>query len=120
MIDKQYAITLPQEPCIYIFKQQGKPIYIGKSVGIRTRILSHLAQASLSQKEKAIIEQADSIECTTTLSNFDAILLEAELIKKYQPKYNVSWKDNKNYLYIKITTKDRYPKIYPVRRENDR
>ena len=120
MIDKQYAITLPQEPGIYIFKQQGKPIYIGKSVGIRTRILSHLAQASLSQKEKAIIEQADSIECTTTLSNFDAILLEAELIKKYQPKYNVSWKDNKNYLYIKITTKDRYPKIYPVRRENDR
>ena len=119
MIVKSMALKLPQEPGIYIFKKQGKPIYIGKSISIRSRVLSHLAQAVLSVKEAAIINSADSIETHTTLSNFDAILLEADFIKKYKPKYNVSWKDDKNYLYIKITTKDTYPKIFPVRKEQD-
>jgi excinuclease ABC subunit C len=119
MITKEIALSMPLEPGIYIFKKNNKPIYIGKSISIRTRILSHLAQAALSEKERAIIEQSDSLDYQTTLSNFDAILLEAELIKKFRPKYNVSWKDDKNYLYIKITTQETYPKIYPVRKEDD-
>lgn len=119
MITKEMAQEMPVEPGVYIFRKNGVPIYIGKSVNIKTRVLSHLAQARISQKENAIIENADKLDSQTTLSNFDAILLEAELIKKYRPKYNVSWKDDKNYLYIKITTHEKYPKIYPVRKEND-
>ncbi len=119
MITKEMALDMPIEPGIYIFKKEGTPIYIGKSVNIKARVLSHLAQSHISPKENAIVENADSLDFQTTLSNFDAILLEADLIKKYRPKYNVSWKDDKNYLYIKITSNEKYPKIYPVRKEND-
>lgn len=119
MITKEIAQKMPIEPGVYIFMKNSVPIYIGKSVNIRSRVLSHLAQSNLLPKENAIVQNANSLDFKTTLSNFDAILLEAELIKKYRPKYNVSWKDDKNYLYIKITTNEQYPKIYPVRKEND-
>lgn len=119
MIQKADVDDLPTESGVYIFSKAGKPIYIGKSVNIKTRVLSHIRQASLSQKEDAIVSQADNVKAIVTLSNFDAILLEAELIKRHRPKYNVVWKDDKNYLYIKITVGDTYPKIFPVRNEND-
>lgn len=119
MIHIKNAHTLPDQPGVYLFKKGDLPVYIGKSVNIRTRVKSHIAQAKLSKKEAAIVETADSIDYRTTLNNFDALILEAELIRKYKPKYNVQWKDDKNYLYIKITVGDTYPKIYPVRLEDD-
>ncbi len=118
MITKENIQALPSLPGVYIFFQRNIPLYIGKSVNIKVRVRSHVAQASLSKKEKLIIESSDRIEALETFSNFDALLLEAKLIREHKPKYNVIWKDDKNYLYIKVTKHDTYPKISVVRKEN--
>src|SRR3990167_9356133 len=119
MITVSKIELLPSKSGVYIFEKNNTPIYIGKSVNIRTRVRTHIAQAQLSRKEAAIISQSNSIRAITTLSNFDALILEADLIRKYQPKYNVIWKDDKNYLYRKVTIRDACPKILSVRKEND-
>ena len=119
MITLKDADSLPDQPGVYFFNVKGIPHYIGKSVNIRARVKSHIHQAKLSHKERAIVELADSITYDVTLSNFDALIHEAHLIQKFQPKYNVSWKDDKNYLYLKITVKDLLPRCSPVRKEND-
>lgn len=117
MITLEDAQGFPDQPGIYFFRTGDTPIYIGKSINIRARVKSHISQAKLSKKELAIVSQADNVQCMTTLNNFDALLLEAQMIQKHKPQYNVLWKDDKHFLYIKITMGDRYPKIYPVRKE---
>lgn len=119
MITKKDIDDTPATTGVYLFYQGKTPIYIGKAVNIKARLISHIRNATLDNKEQAIISQADSIQLKTTLSEFDALLLEAQLIKKYRPKYNISWKDDKSYLYIKITVKEMFPKINVVRAEND-
>ncbi len=111
--------TLPTNSGVYLFYQNNQPIYVGKAINLKARILYHFQDAKYDSKEKIIVEKADKIKTITTSGDLSAILFEAELIKKYQPKYNVRWKDDKNFLYIKITIKDKYPKILTVRKEND-
>lgn len=115
---KEQINTLPSTIGVYLFVKNGKIQYIGKSVNIKARILSHLENAKVSTKEAAIIN-ADTIRYVVTDSEFKALLLEADLIQKHHPKYNVIWKDDKSYLYIKITVKDEFPKLFPVRKEDD-
>jgi len=110
---------IPSTSGVYIFSQNGTPIYIGKATNLKARLLSHLRNALTDAKESKIISNATKLDIHQTLSDFNAILLEADLIRKYKPKYNVSWKDDKSFLYIKIPFKDTYPKISIVRREVD-
>jgi excinuclease ABC subunit C len=118
-INKKTINGLPSFSGVYIFWQKNQPLYIGKAVNLKARILSHWQNAKLDLKEKLILEKSDRIETLTTQSEFQAVLLEAELIKKYQPKYNVRWRDDKNFLYIKITVKEKFPKVLVVRKEDD-
>lgn len=104
---------------VYVYKKGKEILYIGKSINIKARILSHRENAKLDQKESLIVNGADTIECYLTDSDFNAILLESELIRKLRPKYNVRWKDDKSFLYLKITTKETWPKLYAVRNEDD-
>lgn len=115
---KEQIDRLPSTTGVYLFVKNGKIQYIGKSVNIKARVLSHLENAKMSVKEAAIVH-ADTIRYVVTDSEFKALLLEADLIQKHHPKYNVIWKDDKSYLYIKITVKDEFPKLFPVRKEND-
>lgn len=105
---------------IYIFKDHQTPIYIGKSVNIRARLKSHFENARIDAKEKSIIDASTRIEYIVTDSEFKALLLESKCIQKFKPKYNVRWRDDKSFLYIKITIKDTYPKILITRRETDK
>lgn len=107
---------LPSTTGIYIFKKGPSLLYVGKSVNIKARVKSHIENAKIDQKESLIVHGSDSIEWKVTDSEFKALLLEAELIQKYHPKYNVIWRDNKSYLYIKVTVHEDYPKILLVRR----
>jgi len=111
---------LPTTNGIYIFKYKKKPIYIGKSVNIKARIKSHIENAKNDAKERAIVETADELEYIVTDSEFKALLLESKLIQKHKPKYNVRWRDDKSYLYIKVTKKDPYPKFFITRKEDDK
>lgn len=111
---------LPSTNGVYVFYSHNVPVYIGKSVNIKARVKSHIENAKKDQKEKAIIESSDEIKYHITDSEFSALLLESQMIQKYKPKYNVRWRDDKSYLYIKITVKDKYPKIFITRRENSK
>lgn len=119
MITKESVQNLPTNAGIYIFRKEGIPIYIGKSINIKGRVLSHIMAAELSKKEELIVTEADTIEGHSTVSEFDALILEAKLIKKHRPKYNVIWKDGKHFLYIKITRHETYPKVSLARAEDD-
>ncbi|GAB4218850.1 MAG: excinuclease ABC subunit UvrC [Candidatus Microgenomates bacterium] len=118
MIDESKINNLPSSIGIYLFKKRNEILYIGKSVNIKARVKSHLENAKLNKKEYLIVSQADKIETITVDSEFEALVLESKLIKKYHPKYNIIWKDDKSYLYIKITANDRYPKIFLTRKHD--
>jgi len=109
---------LPSTPGVYIFKKKGEPIYIGKSINIKARVKSHYENAKTNNKERALTDNADQIKTIIVSSEFEALLLESTLIRKYRPRYNKIWKDDKHYLYIRITLKEKYPKVAPVRKEN--
>lgn len=111
---------LPSTNGIYIFKSGKTPIYIGKSVNIKARVKSHFENAKKDEKERAIIENADKLDHIITDSEFKALILESKLIQKYLPKYNVQWRDDKSYLYIKATLSEKYPKFFITRREEDK
>ena len=119
MISYDTINSSPSTTGIYFLVNNHEIIYIGKAVNIKARLRSHWQNRLLDNKEKSILEESNKITFTTTISEFDAILLEAKLIKLHKPKYNVVWKDDKSFLYIKITVNDVYPKIYIVREEND-
>lgn len=119
MIQISQINKLPSTIGVYLFYQKDKPIYIGKSINVKARVRSHFQSAQLVAKERQIINFASRIKYFPTISEFDALLLEAKLIKKYEPKYNVILKDDKHYLYIKISISEEFPKVTAVRREND-
>lgn len=119
VINKARISKLPDTVGIYLFKQNNKILYIGKSVNIKARVFSHYQSAKLDSKENLIINSADKIDHIICDSEFKALLLEAKLIKKHRPKYNIIWKDDKSNLYIKIIKLDKYPKVFSVRSEND-
>lgn len=119
MISKKNIKDLPRSIGVYLFKKGKEVLYVGKSVDIYSRIASHLENAKINNKEKALIREAEKIEYQLVDSEFKALIIEAQLIKKYQPKYNSRWRDDKNFLWIKITVKEEFPKVYLVRKEND-
>jgi len=107
---RQKIKKLPQSPGVYIFKNSlDKILYIGKAKNIKKRVASHFsAKKSWPENFLDKINEIDYIECE---NEKQATLLEAELIKKYQPKYNIEWKDDKNYFFIGITKED-FPRIF--------
>ncbi len=111
---------VPTTNGIYMFRNDAEILYVGKSVNIRARVHSHIESAKISAKESGITGASTNIEYAVTDSEFNALLLESSLIQKYRPKYNVQWRDDKSYLYIKITTYDEYPKLFVVRKEREK
>jgi len=117
-LNRDSVNNLPATAGIYVFKTGRDIFYVGKSTNIRARVRSHIENAKADAKEKAIIEASKEIGYMIADSEFAALILESELIRRHKPKYNSRWRDDKSYIYIKVT-KETYPKIYPVRQEND-
>ncbi len=110
--------SLPGLPGVYIFKDQKHHIlYVGKAKSLKERLVSYLHPESLKTQEMA--ELAKFLEIIPVDNEIDALILEANLIKKYLPKYNVNFKDGKSYPFVKITWQDDYPKVYAVHRGLD-
>ena len=116
--------NLPHEPGIYLFYDIKKElIYVGKATDLKNRVGSYFSKTTpnpLLRKEgikrpiEQMIDEVKDIKYKQTDSVLEAILLEGEYIKKYQPKYNVDWKDDKSWNYI-IITKDDYPQVKTIR-----
>ena len=119
MISSEQIKQLPQTIGIYLFKKGKEYLYVGKSLNIRERVYNHKERANIDAKEKAIVENSDSLEHILCSSELHALVLESQLIQKYRPPYNIIWKDDKSYLYIKIPLQDSFPRISLVRREQD-
>ncbi|MFH1582274.1 MAG: GIY-YIG nuclease family protein [bacterium] len=100
---------LPKTPGVYIFYAKRDLLYIGKATDIKIRVKDHFQQPSY--RDNLFIDKVNKIGYIKTFSEIEALLLEAELIKKYNPKYNITWKDDKNYFYAGIT-KEEFPKVF--------
>lgn len=117
MINQSQIKNLPKTIGVYIFYNNKTPLYIGKALHIQVRIKSHIQNAKKDFKERAIVVKSNRIKTFQTQSEFNALLLEAELIKKYKPQYNSIWKDDKQYVYIKIDKSLEFPSVTLVRKE---
>ena len=103
----------PTSPGVYLMKdEQGRVIYIGKAVNLRSRAGSYFTEAAaLDRRTADLVNEIADIEYLETDSEVDALLLEARLIKDIQPKYNSELKDDKTFPYLEITTHEDFPRI---------
>lgn len=101
---KREITKLPDSPGVYVFSDaDGKIIYVGKSVSIKKRVSSYFQNKNLGPKTSLLTKKIANIEYIKVETEFEALLLEAELIRKNQPFFNFQAKDDKSPLYIKIT-----------------
>lgn len=104
----------PLQPGVYLMKdEQKKIIYIGKAVKLRNRVRSYFS-GEKDIKTRTLVHQIHSIDHIVTKSEYEALLLENNLIKKWNPRYNINLKDGKSYPVIRITS-DEYPRVFRTR-----
>jgi len=108
--------TLPANPGVYqYYDKEGKIIYVGKAKNLKKRVLSYFNKdTSLSGKVRVLVSRIHDIKWIVTDSESDALLLENNLIKEYQPKYNIMLKDDKTYPWICIKNEP-FPRVFPTR-----
>lgn len=103
---------LPQSSGVYIMKNnQGEVIYVGKAKKLKNRVKSYFDSSIKTKKTYALVSNIVDFDYILTKSEADAFSLENNLIKEYSPKYNILLKDDKNYPFLKITIKEKYPRI---------
>ena len=108
--------TLPHQPGVYqYFNANEKLIYVGKAKDIKKRVSSYFNKQHDYGKTRVLVKNIVSVKHIVVETENDALLLENNLIKKYQPKYNVLLKDDKSYPWICVK-KERFPRVFPTRR----
>lgn len=109
---------LPERSGVYLMKDNnGTVIYVGKAKILKNRVRQYFkSQTNNSPKVQAMVEKIDSFEYIVTDTEVEALILECTLIKKYKPHYNILLKDDKTYPYIKITMKEKYPRVIMTRK----
>jgi len=116
-IFKKIQPSIPQEPGIYqYFDEKGKLLYVGKAKNLRNRISSYFIAQKHTLKTIELVQKIKDIQFTIVNSEHDAFILENELIKNYQPKYNINLKDDKSYPYIVIKNEP-FPRVFLTRRK---
>ncbi|UTC46600.1 excinuclease ABC subunit C [Treponema vincentii] len=115
----QYALSAPKTSGVYLWRDEKDiVIYVGKAKSLKNRLSSYFASRR-DIKTRILVSRARRIEYIQTDNEYEALLLENNLIKKYKPRYNINLKDGKTYPVLKITN-ERYPRIYRTRRiQND-
>ncbi len=108
---KEKALSLPYAPGVYIMRDKtDKVIYVGKAKKLKNRVSQYFQDtAAHTPKTKAMVSKIDHFDVLVAGSEFEALVLECSLIKRYMPKYNILLKDDKGYPYIRLNMKDPYP-----------
>jgi len=109
---------LPDSPGVYIMKDaRGKIIYVGKAIVLKNRVRQYF-QSSRNQapKVRAMVSHVADFETIMTANEVESLILEANLIKKHRPRYNIRLKDDKSYPYVKVTVQEEYPRVFITRR----
>ncbi|HEX6599877.1 MAG TPA: excinuclease ABC subunit UvrC [Gemmatimonadaceae bacterium] len=113
---------LPESPGVYLWKDaNGKVLYVGKAKRLRSRVRSYVATDHReSLKTRALMQQAAALDTIVVPTEAHALILEANLIKEYHPRFNIALRDDKSYPYIKITVQEPFPRMWVTRRlQND-
>jgi len=106
--------SLPKTAGVYLYRNKdGKVIYVGKAVNLKNRVSSYFNNQEKDPKTAELVKNIVKLDTIETGSEFEALILESDLVKRYNPKYNVRLKDDKGYVYLKITKED-YPRISVV------
>lgn len=117
---KDRLSELPAEPGVYLYKDSdGHIIYVGKASILKRRVRSYFTKKHPDIKTPILVKNIATIDWIVTDSEVEALFLEAELIKRYKPIYNVRDKDDKNFIYVKITVDEEFPRVSVVRRPAD-
>ena len=108
--------NLPKSPGVYIFRDSKKKVlYVGKAISLRDRVAAYFQKTlDLGPKTRALVAKIAKIDYIDVNSELEALLLEAELIKRYRPPYNINLKDDKSYKFIKITRHDDRHNAFPA------
>ncbi len=107
---------MPDNPGVYQMKNKfGEIIYVGKAKNLKKRVRQYFQSKNHSPKIEAMIRNIAEFEYIIVDNEVEALILEANLIKKFRPKYNTILRDDKQYPYIKISVQEKYPRIYKVR-----
>lgn len=112
---------LPTSPGVYIFRDADeKVIYVGKAKNLRSRVANYFTKSGDGRPKIAELrERVEDIDFISTKSETEALVLEANLIKRHRPRFNASLRDDKSYPYIVVTTGDEYPRVFSSRGNRD-
>jgi len=111
----EVSFPAPSTPGVYIFRgPKGDVLYVGKSRDLKRRVLDHLHVRT--EKDAFLVSNYARVEFLPTKNEREALLLEASLVREYQPRYNVLLKDDKSYPYVALTLGDKFPRVSMVRR----
>ncbi len=111
---------LPDRPGVYLFKgKKGEMLYIGKALSLRKRVQSYFqgreAQSERSERMASLLSQVLDVEVIVTDNELEALILESNLVKERQPRYNIVLKDDKHYPFLKLDLHDPWPRLQVVR-----
>ena len=117
---KQKAACLPMAPGVYIMKDKSETvIYVGKAQKLKNRVSQYFVDTvSHSPKTRMMVSKIHHFDVIVAASEFEALILECSLIKRYMPKYNILLKDDKGYPYLRLNMKEPYPRITLVNKVN--
>ena len=108
--------TLPDSPGVYqYYDKEGKLLYVGKAKNLKKRVSSYFTKNYENNRTRLLVKKIETIKHIVVKTETDALLLENNLIKNYQPRYNVMLKDDKSYPWICIKN-ERFPRVFPTRR----
>ncbi|RQD73078.1 MAG: excinuclease ABC subunit C, partial [Halanaerobium sp. MSAO_Bac5] len=107
---------LPAQPGVYMMKDEtGMIIYVGKAKSLRSRVRSYFRKNNQSYKTQLLLNYIYDFDYIITDTEVEAYILEANLIKKHQPKFNIRLKDDKSYPFIKVTKNLDFPRVFKTR-----
>ena len=117
-IVKEKVKDFPQTPGVYLMKNQAeKIIYVGKAKNLRSRVRSYFMDSKdHSPKTRLLVRNIHKVDYILTGTEVEAFLVEASLIKKHRPRYNIRLKDDKSYPYIRVSMTDKFPRLYLARK----
>ena len=109
---KEKIPLIPNNPGVYkMISSTGEILYIGKAKNIPNRLKSYVTESNLPIRTERMLSFTHHLETTTTTNESEALLLEANLIKKHKPRYNILLRDDKSFPYIYIGNKDKWPQL---------
>jgi excinuclease ABC subunit C len=114
---------LPDRPGVYLYKDaKAQVIYVGKAASLRSRVRSYFQESRpRDAKTDSLVQQIRDLEYIVTDNELEALMLEANLVRKHRPRYNIILRDDKHYPFLKLTTDEDFPRLVVARRvQNDR